>query len=296
MTVDFFEISRKFISGLVRRIVDVRWGLYKLLIVIFTALLIPVASAAGLPLALVGKWKVIEVHVDTASGRTMHYGWNDPRLRWRIFTFNNTEISHNSPEQGRCAAPTTSAERVHLDDFLSMNLGGYGEGSSRSPSKDFGLGLPGNREIEVIRVLCGQERWNAALGAVYDEGDSGGYGSWLLIMSGNRVMLRWYDETILVLKKIEPQEEPVPTFACAKAVLLTERVICGSFDLAGLDKSVDFSYRQALREARQNPADVVEIRRQQSAWLGERNRCGSDADCIQAAMKRQLEWYASKSF
>ncbi|CAB3974827.1 PF07007 family protein [Burkholderia aenigmatica] len=273
-----------------------RWSVYKLLIAILTALLIPVVNAAGLPLALVGKWKVIEVHVDTASGRTMHYGWNDPRLRWRIFTFNNKEISHNSPEQGRCAAPTTSGERVHLDDFLSMNLGGYGKGSSRSPSKDFGLGLPGNREIEVMRVLCGQERWNPALGAVYDEGDSGDYGSWLLIMSGNRVMLRWYDETILVLKKIEPQAEPVPTFACAKAVLPTERTICGSFELAGLDKSVDFSYRLALREARQIPVDAIEIRRRQSAWLGERNRCGSDANCIQVAMKRQLEWYASKSF
>ncbi|PAK13212.1 hypothetical protein DF156_30720 [Burkholderia ubonensis] len=118
----------------------------------------------------------------------------------------------------------------------------------------------------------------------------------MLIVSKQRALLSWYDETILVLSKIASGARPSPSFACAKAMLPTERTICGSFELAGFDKSVDFAYRVALQDAQRSSESTDDIRRQQRAWLNERNRCGGDANCIRAAMKTQLDWYASRSF
>lgn len=62
-------------------------------------------SHAELPRGLAGTWQVIEVHVNTEATATMHYGWNDPALRWRVFTFSDAQVSADAPEPATCDAP-----------------------------------------------------------------------------------------------------------------------------------------------------------------------------------------------
>lgn len=250
------------------------------------------AKSKVLPDELVGSWEVVEVHINMASGRRVYYGWNEPRMMWRLFYFGDEEIKNNTPEEGtNCAAPTFSRQRVRLDDFLRRNFE-YEKGAS--PSKDYKLGVAGSTDVELIRVLCGQERWNGELGPTHGDTAQDSDGSWLIPMGKKRVMLRWYDQMILVLAKLPPGAKPSPSFACAKATLPTERAICGSLELAGFDKSVGFAYSVALWEARRHSESTVDIRCKQREWLNERNRCGRDTQCIQAEMKKQLKWYESR--
>lgn len=255
---------------------------FRFLVTIVSLMVSHGANSKVLPIELMGDWEVSEVHINMASGRTVSYDWNDPRLRWRIFNFKYNKIANNTPDKVvNCAAPTFIGERVRLDDFLKANFK-YGNGEPVSPSKDYELGVAGNTKVEVMRVLCGQETWN---------GDN----SWLIRVGKNRVMLPWFDQTILVLTKIAPGVKPAPSFACAKATLPTERTICGSLELAGFDKSVDFAYRLALQSLRRFSESTVDVQRKQCDWLNERNRCGSDAQCIQVEMEKQLEWYAKRT-
>ncbi|WP_174992889.1 lysozyme inhibitor LprI family protein [Burkholderia arboris] len=263
----------------------------KVLVVFLFFISLPVVRAGELPGGLIGKWEVVEIHVNKNFGGRVNYGWDDPRLKWRLFNFSSIEISNNTPEdETNCVTPEISPEDVNFDDFLRVYLGGYGKSSSRSPTKDYELGVAGNTNVQVMHVLCGQKHWNGLLGGIYDN-DRDNNGSWLLMMSKQRVLLSWYDETILVLSKIASGAKPSPSFACSKATLPTEWAICGSFELAGFDKSVDSAYRVALRDAQQSSESIVDIQRQQRAWLKERNRCGSNSNCIQAAMKKQLDGY-----
>lgn len=54
------------------------------------------AAPSAIPEELLGQWEVREVHLNTTSGRTFHYGWNSPSLRWRIFSFEKSHFKQHT--------------------------------------------------------------------------------------------------------------------------------------------------------------------------------------------------------
>ena len=67
------------------------------------------------------------------------------------------------------------------------------------------------------------------------------------------------------------------SFDCAKAASPTERTICSDPVLAGWDRSVKRAYDDA-------GGDVGE----QRAWIAERDKCGTNRDCLQGAMSLRV--------
>jgi len=79
-----------------------------------------------------------------------------------------------------------------------------------------------------------------------------------------------------------------PSFDCAKAQSVTEKMICASRELSGLDSRLASMYRQALATESTSEAE-------QRAWLKRRDAvCGADREdkCLADAMqKRRMELY-----
>jgi len=74
------------------------------------------------------------------------------------------------------------------------------------------------------------------------------------------------------------------SFDCKKASTPVEKRICANTQLSNLDSTLDSAYRLVLRSDYPNKE---EVRREQKAWLAERNRCNTD-ECIQFAYEARI--------
>lgn len=81
-----------------------------------------------------------------------------------------------------------------------------------------------------------------------------------------------------------------PGYDCAKAVTSTERAICGSFELWLEDRALGFIY-SVLRNVSSGDERTALVQKQRS-WISQRDRCGSDVDCI---LDRYRTWFLDLS-
>ncbi len=75
-----------------------------------------------------------------------------------------------------------------------------------------------------------------------------------------------------------------PSFDCGRASTPTEHGICADARLSRLDRDVAQAYASAL--ARSNQSESV--RASQRRWIGLRNDCGKDKQCLDNAMTGQI--------
>jgi uncharacterized protein len=85
---------------------------------------------------------------------------------------------------------------------------------------------------------------------------------------------------------VVPGEAASPSFDCAKAVTKTEHAICASDRLSTLDREMTNAYRDA--RAGGGASAKKQIRKEQISWIGQRNACGGDTDCIEARMRGRI--------
>ncbi len=81
--------------------------------------------------------------------------------------------------------------------------------------------------------------------------------------------------------------QPVPSFECAKARSATEKTICDDFSLSWQDQQLNRLYgdvRQLLAESARTA-----LRDEQRAWVGKRNACGGNGDCIGQLSRQRLQ-------
>lgn len=83
---------------------------------------------------------------------------------------------------------------------------------------------------------------------------------------------------------LHPSAGVAPGFDCRKASGMVETTICRTPALAQLDARLDFVYRDALAGAPSQHAE--QIRRDQRAWLQERNACGRERE-LRACLERR---------
>lgn len=100
------------------------------------------------------------------------------------------------------------------------------------------------------------------------------------------------DGVAFALGSTEPQQESesvsnediVASFDCAKASTRIEMMICGSVDLAALDKKLGDVYAFTMLCSK----DPAAVKKSQRSWIkNDRDVC-EDAECITTAMNRQL--------
>lgn len=145
---------------------------------------------------LVGSWRVVKVKINQSGSRRTGYELNDPRLIGRIFTFSRADITNDTPEGSNCKNPTFSTESVNIVELIGGSLGGNGFPTKRATPADYGLRPSPAQHVKLMRISCEGRVWEGGLGA----GD-GPNGAWMFLDADKTLVMRWYDETILILKK-----------------------------------------------------------------------------------------------
>lgn len=280
-----------------------KWKIFHLAAI--SALLITSHTfGAPLPAILTGKWQVKEVHLNTESGRTTEYAWNDPRLRGRIFEFTPDEVSDDADDfLDRCAEPTAHDIDASLRDLMLRSLGGYEYPAPADvdPVRDYKLESAEGMHIRAFTLMCTTGRWQSDLGRSDNTGNSadnknkGIPGAWIALADDQKMYLRWRDEVMLVLMKI-PSNAPIQaSFPCLKASTSTEHAICGSYQLAAFDQSIAESYRRAVNQAKASGSPMASLIQDQRLWVKDRDACGANVECLLGSMRRRLAALAAGS-
>ncbi|SDE94041.1 lysozyme inhibitor LprI family protein [Limimaricola pyoseonensis] len=92
---------------------------------------------------------------------------------------------------------------------------------------------------------------------------------------------------LLSLGLAGPEAEAQPSFDCARAGTATEHAICGSGRLSALDREIAAAYAAARGSA--GAAQREAIRADQRWWLGARDGCGNQPECLEKVMRRRLD-------
>ncbi|WP_175886805.1 lysozyme inhibitor LprI family protein [Burkholderia contaminans] len=230
-----------------------------------------------------GRWELQSVHLNADAEWTPSYGWNDPRLVGRLFVFKKNQIWTDAPENQSCAEINSKTSQTSLRELISSSMSGFGNPAINATEKNYKIDIPGSTAVDVIRVFCGAQPWQGSLGASNKES-----GAWMFSPSSGKLLLRWYGETILTLKRVRDNAKPNPSFNCNKAKSEVEMEICGSYELSSFDKSVATSFSQLIEQRKSAGESLGDAIGQQREWLSKRNLCGKDATCILDAMKAQL--------
>ncbi len=233
---------------------------------------------AGAVAGPAGQWRVEHVEIDRNSGRRVSIAYDDPRSVGRYMDFSPDRILFGDVDGSSvCRAPHYSEAKLTLSEMMTGSFGATSKAFQRS---DYGLPLSTIEPMTATLLKCG----SGSVGKGFD----GGYDSWFVNLPNHRLAMGYFDTSILVLAPATPDAKPVASFDCAKAATATEKAICGSQDLASLDRSIAASYADAVRYADGETADILKLKAGQTAWLRARNRCAADDKCLRASMNRQL--------
>ncbi|WP_261544739.1 lysozyme inhibitor LprI family protein [Burkholderia multivorans] len=267
--------------------------------VIVSALIVFARSAFGSPLPndIIGKWQVEGVHLNTGSGRTTGYTWDDPRLNGRIFDFTHDDVSDDVYDfSDHCANPTVRNFNTSLRDLMLRSLGGYKYPASGDidPVRDYKLDSASIKHIRAFSLSCAKGLWQGDLGRSGDADDKINIsGAWIVLADNQKMYVRWRDETILVLTKISPDTPIKASFPCGKALTATEHAICSSYQLSAFDQSVAESFARMMAQARVSGSQTASLAQSQRRWLKGRDACGPNAECILKTMRRRLDALAT---
>jgi uncharacterized protein YecT (DUF1311 family) len=256
------------------------------LISIFHAL---TTLAADIPASIEGQWEVTEVHINTEATWTPIYQWNDPRLVGRLFLFKKNEILDNTPEGGQCSNSGSEPIKLSLNKIIEQSMADFGEPERDSNPEDYKIKLPSINSVEIIRLFCDQHPWHANLGK-----NDAVKGVWLAEFN-DQILLRWYGESLLVLKKVQENHPPKSSFNCNKAHTKTEKTICNSYELSAFDRSVKASFDEARSHAKETSQGERNLNWSQRQWLTKRNQCVDNVVCLRNAMENRLHELAQES-
>jgi len=251
------------------------------------------STPVPLPATLLGTWHVVEVLIDQGDSR-WHQTRDDPynvhEYLGRVFTFTPQRISFNGLFKEQCEEPKIIEHHTTLAAVINTSMSSRPLGPPPTP-KDFHLPIADSAPIDLSFLWCGKEgrRYIDGLGNIKD--GVGERGAWLTILNQDQLMLRWRDETFLILKRLSGNEAPVASFDCTKAATSVEKTICGSVALAAYDQSVTQSFKQALayyQTKEDTKETIAELKKSQKLWLKQRNTCGSDAVCLDKSMGERI--------
>jgi uncharacterized protein YecT (DUF1311 family) len=237
------------------------------------------------PPKFIGTWQVTNVLIDTGATRRLHVQYNDPALKGRLLTVTSDKLVHDMGFDGSMTGLKVKSMRMGAAELIRNSMGWRGFDPQIPTPADYGLPLKANAPVEVFRFVGKEGLWCGGLGR-----DGGIMGAWFIVLSDGRLAMRWYDESILILKRLPANTKPIASFNCVKAKTSVEKTICGSVELASFDLSIMESYANALLFYKDgdDPEGLRRLKAAQREWLKKRNACGTDAACLRESMRDQL--------
>lgn len=235
-------------------------------------------AAAEAPSGLVGNWDVEHVAVDEQD--QMHWGTrpDDPQLLGRELLI-QPEMIHFTADEAPCKQPTWKPQTLTWVKLFAKSFSrASGGGRSTQPlPADFGLKVELAAKATFYQICPVPE---------VRPSDAWQYRRWIAQREPNLLVMHYTNQVLLTLRRRPPGEKPRASFDCHKAVTSTETTICGSYQLAGWDRSVAAAFRAAVERS---PTKKDELREDQRRWLKNRDACGAKTECIDEMLWRRVE-------
>jgi uncharacterized protein YecT (DUF1311 family) len=222
-----------------------------------------------------GLWQVTQINIDNETTRTLNYQFNDPRLLGRVINISSQSIKSNLPETDACITPALNVEKNTLNQFIAKSMG------KNVTIKNYQLNENGQAEISLVKITCHSGSFGPSENSV---------GSWFAELNPQKMLVNWYDGSLLQLVRLPQDPEPVASFDCTKAKNIVEKTICSDFNLAAYDKSVSQAWLLAKKQA----IDVgdkkltASLNSTQKSWLLQRDTCRDNKDCLTNAMQKRI--------
>lgn len=229
-----------------------------------------------------GEWRVISVRLDNLASTLTGITVNDPHYVGRKVIFNNGSVSGNLDETVNCnSAQFNVQQAVSLDKLLTLTSGTRHTEPQNPKADDYGFKA---QNLSPVLITCKEGKFGP-------KGES--IGNWVALDQDNMLITNWYDNSYLVMKRIDKAEKIAPSFNCKAALNRTEKAICNNNELASWDNSVNQAYKTLiLQQQKVMPDDkdiLNEIKVGQSTWLKKRNQCQDDTACLEKSMKERVD-------
>jgi len=239
----------------------------------------PRASADPVvPPEIAGTWDVEHVEVDRADQMHWEYQPEDPRFLARELTISAQETRFSANKEGCKPSSFPRLSTTWADVFRKgfRRAPGAGRGTHPMP-EDFHL--PVSKQAKAVAyLLCPKSGRSAGEAWLEDE--------WVAVQGPDMLVMHEDPQILLILKRRAPDAKPRASFSCSEASSPTEKTICGSFELAGWDRSVAAAFRRAVER---DPETRPKLLEQQKVWLHKRDACGADVACLDAILWRRVD-------
>lgn len=228
-----------------------------------------------------GKWVVSEVTVNGMQLRRLYINYNDPAYKNRFLYISKDSLTGNLPEffWEECKPLKIKSVQIRASDLLTDDTY-FGE----AHFKDYGMaGIPDERLLNAYIFNCGETLFGKT---IHDDAEI--KGTWLIELQKDKIAMRWYDNSILILERTERRF--FPTFNCEGRLNDTERTICNSDELSGYDISLAAAYKDVVmrnNEIKKSPS-MENFFISQKKWIINRNKCGKNTKCIEASMVKRI--------
>lgn len=223
--------------------------------------------------ALFGQWEVTRVLPDLADQPHWSMRPNDASLLYRSMTISEDKIWFVGDDES-CAQPRWQSLQTTWQGLFQktgINRAPSNSASTRATPADYGLEVAGNARVQAF-LVCPPVRESKRL---IDAG-------WMALQAPDSLVVRYSQQLLVTLRRRAKDEPPRASFACEKASSPAEKTICSDVELAAWDRSVAEALRQVLdyKEA----DDKARILREHMAWKAERDKCGTERECLEQAM------------
>jgi uncharacterized protein YecT (DUF1311 family) len=186
----------------------------------------------------------------------------------------------------QCFEPGIKRSTSTIENLIENTMGSSVMKSEKGVNR-FELPEPISKNIEVLWVECAKDNFGPSINFGPNEGSS----NWIAILSEKQLAMRWYDNTVLLLKRLSPDQKPEPSFPCEHSKSLVEKEICSSHSLSALDKSVSSAYSILTNEYKETGKTkyLKAIQRSQRSWISNRNKCERGTSCLEKSMQKRLD-------
>jgi uncharacterized protein YecT (DUF1311 family) len=240
-----------------------------------------VCVAGTTPPELLGTWEVTQVALDTKDQPHWRYEPNDPRILGRILVLEaDGAIKFNFGREVCDHVDWASGSTMTLSALIGNSFPRPPHvGLTRNPTpQDFDLKL-GVQTITPLSAVCSNADGSREKGIKWGN-------AWFVSVASEKLVVGYDGDTVLVLARVAPASPAKPSFSCKGSLDATETAICGSVVLAGYDRSVAAAYKRSRKRRETEQESVQDEQRQ---WVKERNRCGSDAACLEDRMRERID-------
>ena len=131
------------------------------------------------------------------------YQKDDPRLIGDVLTISTVKIVSNMPEARECLLPKAAVWNTTAKSLLAKTLAPHGFPGTPPTVTDYELTIDPTAPVVAYSIECNPGRFGPIpLPKAREAVGPNGIGTWIVVLSGGELAVRWYDQTILLIRRV----------------------------------------------------------------------------------------------